>query len=35
MVMPCDNFDKIISEDYNKAKPIAVTSLNLSLQRLK
>jgi hypothetical protein len=35
MLMPCDNFGKIVSEDYNQAKPIAVTSLNLSIQRLK
>lgn len=35
MVMPCDNYGKIISEDYNKAKPIALTSLSLSLVRLK
>ena len=35
MLMPCDNYGKIISDDYNKAKPIALTSLSLSLVRLK
>lgn len=35
MMMPCDNYGKIVTDDYSQAKPIGITSFNLSIQRLR
>ncbi len=31
MQLPVDNFGKVVNEDFKQAKPIAITSVNLSL----